>query len=103
LELTGGHKSFVERNRLQTGLADFIAPIEMAISSGTMYTVDFCIKQGKFLLMFEPTEQRASLPQYEGINYLKHKHGLKKITIKEGFNLELFINQIKERQNPTLF
>jgi len=98
-----GRKSFVERNRLQTGLSDFVAPIEMGVNSGTMHTVDFCIKQGKHLLMFEPSEKQILLSQYDGIIYLKQKKGLKKIIIKDGFCLETLINEMKRILNPTLF
>jgi|GEM_PF-2387949 len=94
-----GKKSFVERNRIQVGISEFVIPIEMSIESGTMHTVDYCIKQNKYILNFEPTDEQKSLPQYEGILHLKNKRNIKRVVLKNDFNLA----DIKKQINHTLF
>jgi DNA protecting protein DprA len=98
-----GKKSFVERNRIQTGLSDFVAPIELGLKSGTMHTVDFCIKQERFLLIIPPTKEQSSLASYEGINYLMRKAYKKKIIIKSDFDLNNIMRNSGNIKNPTLF
>jgi DNA protecting protein DprA len=41
---------FVERNRLQAGLADIVIPIEASLSSGTAHTVRYARKYGRRLV-----------------------------------------------------
>ena len=98
-----GKKSFVERNRLQSGLSDFVFPVELGIKSGTMHTVDFTIRQDKFLLIKEVLNEQIGLSQYEGISYLKNKKYNKIIILNE--NMDNF--KIKPAENisqpPTLF
>jgi DNA protecting protein DprA len=103
IHINRGKKSFVERNRLQSGISRFVIPVEMAVKSGTMHTVDFCSRQGRYLLVFEPTAEQLKLPQYEGIEFLKTKKSLKRITIREPFNLAALLDEIQQSQNPTLF
>jgi DNA protecting protein DprA len=70
-----GKRSFVERNRLQAALSDFVVPIEMGINSGTMHTVNYCLKQNKNLLLLRPPENMGAEynSYYEGINHLIHR------------------------------
>ena len=70
-----GKKSYIERNRLQTALSDFVVPVELGVSSGTMHTVNFCIQQGKTLLLPIPSEATFTTfkEYYEGILFLQNK------------------------------
>jgi DNA protecting protein DprA len=97
-----GKKSFVERNRLQTGLSEFVVPIEFGIKSGTMHTVNFCIQQKKYLLVRHPTKVQEALPNYEGLNFLLKKSYHKKIILDNNLDLVSIIEKI-EPSNPTLF
>jgi DNA protecting protein DprA len=71
-----GKLSFIERNRIITALSDFVIPVEMGTSSGTMHTVNYCIRQQKKLLI--PIPSSKTLEQYrkyyEGITYLLNKY-----------------------------
>lgn len=98
-----GKKSFVERNRLQTGLSEFIIPVELGINSGTMHTVNFCIKQKRYLLVKVPTKEQQILPSFEGLNFLMNKDYERKVILRESvFNLDQLISHIRPI-NPTLF
>lgn len=68
-----GKMSFIERNRIQTALSDFVIPIEMTINSGTMHTVRFAKAQSKKLILLEPEKDSISLKEYEGIVHLIDK------------------------------
>jgi DNA processing protein len=103
LGLNRGKKSFVERNRIQTGLSDFVAPIELGLKSGTMHTVDFCIKQGRYLLIVPPTKEQSEMSNYEGINYLIRKSYLKKVLIKGNYSINNIRPDSGYDRNPTLF
>lgn len=65
-----GRQSFIERNRIQTALSDFVLPVEMSVKSGTMHTVRFCKSQKKKLVLIKPSDECKELREYEGINYL---------------------------------
>lgn len=97
-----GKKSFVERNRIQSGLSSFVIPIEMSYKSGTMHTIDFCLRQKKTVIYKKPTDEQLILEQYSGISALKGKTNLKQIIVKETFNLESIKGELGN-QNLTLF
>lgn len=69
-----------------------------------MHTVNFCIKQGKYLVVKHPDKHQQLLENYQGINYLMKKVYNRKITLKdeEVFVLEK-INNTFNPINPTLF
>ncbi|RZK06763.1 MAG: DNA-processing protein DprA, partial [Flavobacterium sp.] len=71
-----GKMSFIERNRLQTGISDFTIPVEMGVNSGTMHTVNFCIQQSKKLLIPIPPKEVLDKyqPFYDGIIHLRDKY-----------------------------
>jgi DNA protecting protein DprA len=76
LGINRGKLSFIERNRLQSGISDFVVPVEMGINSGTMHTVNFCLSQNKKLLLPIPGDEAlTSYKQfYEGIVFLLDKY-----------------------------
>lgn len=98
-----GKKSFVERNRLQSGVSDYVFPVEMGIKSGTMHTVDFCIKQGKYLMVNNVNELQLKLPQYQGVKFLKTKNYNKVITLDGDLSKIDFKQKAKDLNTPTLF
>ncbi|OMP80111.1 DNA-processing protein DprA [[Flexibacter] sp. ATCC 35208] len=65
-----GKRGFVQRNRLQSAISDFVMPVEMGLHSGTMHTVNFCKRQHKQLLVVRPQNDTIGLVAYEGIRTL---------------------------------
>lgn len=55
-------QSFVQRNRLQAGLADIVVPVEGTASGGTSHTVRFATKYARQIIGF----------QWEGVGDLVH-------------------------------
>lgn len=66
-----GKSSFVQRNRLQSGLAKMVIPVEMGITSGTMHTIDFTMRQKRDLILLK---RKTDIAEYEGIKYLIDKY-----------------------------
>lgn len=97
-----GKKSFIERNRIISGISSYVIPIEMNLKSGTMHTIDFCIRQNKHVLYKFISEKEKSLDQYSGLISLKNKKNLKQTIIKDKFNLEQ-IKTIHKNTNLKLF
>lgn len=62
--------SFVERDRIQSGLSLSVLVIETAEKGGTMHTVKFCTEQEKLLLVFEPPIDPSTNKYYSGNNQL---------------------------------
>ncbi len=98
-----GKKSFVERNRLQSGLSDFVIPIEMGIKSGTMHTIDFCIRQDKWVINKAINKETVNFEQYSGIASLKNKIKLKQIVVTNSFDINEIKKSLKSTGEPTLF
>jgi DNA protecting protein DprA len=71
-----GKLSFIERNRIISALSEFVVPIEMGTSSGTMHTVNFCVRQNKKLLLPIPSQNTIEKyrKHYEGISFLLAKY-----------------------------
>lgn len=82
-----GKKSFVERNRIQSGLSSYIIPIEMSYKSGTMHTIDFCIRQNRTVIYKAVSQEQVKMEQYSGIASLKQKPKLHQIVVNEKFDL----------------
>lgn len=68
--LNRGKKSFIERNRIQSGISEFVVPVEMSIKSGTMHTVNFAKTQKRKLILLTPPDDLKTTAQYEGISHL---------------------------------
>jgi DNA protecting protein DprA len=92
-----GKKGFVQRNRIQSGLSEIVFPVEMGTNSGTMHTVQFCIQQKRKLYLIQPSEDKKSLPEYEGIfELLNRKYENLKI-----LPTEFTWRDIEDTQNTT--
>ena len=92
LSINRGKKSFIERNRLQVAMSDFVMPVEMGINSGTMHTVNFCLRQNKKLVIPIPSQMVVEKYNhyYGGIIYLVDKFSTK------SNNNVFFVNSITE-------
>lgn len=64
--------SFVERDRIQSGLSVAVIPVQTGIEGGTMHTVDFAQRQNRLLFCPRPLNVESGAKQYEGINQLIH-------------------------------
>lgn len=62
--------SFVQRDRIQSGLSVAVIPVQTDVEGGTMHTVRFTQQQKRLLLCPRPIETEQSLKQYAGIKYL---------------------------------
>lgn len=67
-----GKVSFVQRNRIQSGLSSTVVPVEMGAKSGTMHTMDFAMRQHRNIFLM----RRREYTKYnEGIKVLLDKYG----------------------------
>lgn len=67
-----GKVSFVQRNRIQSGLSNTVVPVEMGAKSGTMHTMDFAMRQHRNVFLM----RRREYTKYnEGIKVLLDKYG----------------------------
>jgi DNA processing protein len=62
--------SFVERDRIQSGLSSAVIPVQTDIKGGTMHTVSFAEKQDRLLLCPCPIQMESGREQYRGITML---------------------------------
>lgn len=62
--------SFVQRDRIQSGLSVAVIPVQTDIEGGTMHTVRYAERQKRLLLCPRPIELEKTLTQYTGIRYL---------------------------------
>ncbi len=70
-ELPLGKKSFkntfVQRDRIQSGMSLAVVPVQSDITGGTMHTVKFAEAQNRLLLCPKPIANEKGLKQYAGI------------------------------------
>ncbi|RYE15181.1 MAG: DNA-processing protein DprA [Sphingobacteriaceae bacterium] len=66
-----GKRSFVQRNRIQSGISNLVVPVEMGRESGTMHTIDFAMRQKRkiFLLSRRPD----ATTENDGVQFLIEK------------------------------
>lgn len=69
--------SFVQRDRIQSGLSVAVIPVQTDVEGGTMHTVRYAEQQKRLLLCPRPIEQESSLKQYAGIKRLIESHRAK--------------------------
>lgn len=62
--------SFVQRDRIQSGLSVAVIPVQTDVEGGTMHTVRYAEQQGRLLLCPRPIEAEQSLKQYAGVRHL---------------------------------
>jgi|ERR1019366_5249670 DNA processing protein len=64
----GTHRnSFVQRDRIQSGISVAVIPVQTDIQGGTMHTVEFAEKQVRLVLCPRPLNGERHLKQYAGI------------------------------------
>src|ERR1700734_1019 len=59
--------SFVERDRIQSGISAAVIPVQTDIQGGTMHTVGFAERQDRLLFCPRPLNGEQHLKQYTGI------------------------------------
>jgi DNA processing protein len=91
--------SFVDRDRLQSGLSDAVIVVETGVKGGTMHTVNFCIKQNRVLGCISHPPNYLTLPQSAGNQMLIAEK--KAIPINIDYFNEGMFNQI-EYENSIL-
>jgi hypothetical protein len=62
--------SFVQRDRIQSGLSVVVIPVQTDVEGGTMHTVRYAEQQGRLLFCPRPIEAEQSLKQYAGVRHL---------------------------------
>lgn len=62
--------SFVQRDRIQSGLSVAVIPVQTDIEGGTMHTVRFAEQQGRLLMCPRPIESEQTSKQYAGVRLL---------------------------------
>ena len=76
--------SYVERDKLQSGLSDCTFVMECKVKSGTMHTAGFCLKQNRKLFVLQPPPNFTT--QFAGNHELIRKSAIEydpKINLKE--------------------
>jgi len=87
---------YVERDRLQVGLADGLIVIETGVTGGTMHTVGFCLEQGKGLGCFDhPRKFLKSNEKAAGNRYLIGQG--KAVPLFDRGSLDSFVAHITSR------
>lgn len=65
------HKSsFVQRDRIQSGLSVAVIPVQTDVQGGTMHTVRYAEQQGRLVLCPRPIDAEQRMKQYAGIRNL---------------------------------
>lgn len=59
--------SFVQRDRIQSGISVAVIPVQTDIQGGTMHTVEYAEQQNRLLLCPRPLNGEQHLKQYAGI------------------------------------
>jgi DNA processing protein len=62
--------SFVQRDRIQSGISVAVIPVQTDVEGGTMHTVRFAEQQSRLLLCPRPIEAEKFVKQYAGIRHL---------------------------------
>jgi DNA processing protein len=62
--------SFVQRDRIQSGISVAVIPVQTDVEGGTMHTVRFAEQQSRLLLCPRPIEAERFVKQYAGIRKL---------------------------------
>jgi len=71
--------SFVDRDRLQSGLSSAVLVVETAEKGGTMHTVKFCLAQGRMLWAAEAHPNKTSKNYKEGFQKLVNGYGARSV------------------------
>lgn len=94
---TNNKYSFIERNRIISGISDVVIAVESAYSGGTRWQVEMAITQGKTVIAMEPEKENTIA--YEGFIKFKQKGAIPASTIEEAVTI---IKQASKIKQPTL-
>jgi DNA protecting protein DprA len=75
--------SFVQRDRIQSGLSVAVIPVQTDVEGGTMHTVRYAEEQKRLLLCPRPIDLESSLKQYAGIKRLIESQRAKPFAIDQ--------------------
>lgn len=67
--------SFIQRDRIQSGLSDATIVIETGIKGGTLHTAGFCLQQGRMLAVVAHPERYQNAEKVQGNKMLINKKG----------------------------
>lgn len=84
---------FIERDRLQSALSAGIIVVEASINSGSMYTVNFALKQNKIVGCCTHTQKNMHLLKNKNIYNIQDEKSLESFIL----NVEAKINDINKK------
>lgn len=67
--------SFIQRDRIQSGLSDVTIVIETGVKGGTLHTASFCLQQGKMLAVVSHPAKYQNAEKVQGNKMLINKKG----------------------------
>jgi DNA processing protein len=91
--------SFVERDRLQSGLSEAVIVIETDVEGGTMHTVSFSEKQGRMLAAVQHPPEKQDHPKSRGNAMLIDAERAK--ALADATDLKSFIENMKNPISKT--
>lgn len=91
-------QSFVERDRLQSGLSAGVIVIETDVKGGTMHTARFCREQNRRLGVVVHNEKYSTHAKAQGNKHLLENYDV--VPIKEGDDLKGYINWLQDMDSP---
>lgn len=81
--------SFVDRDRLQSGLSDIVIVVQTGQHGGTHHTAKFAQEQGRKIYCVEPQESETDHPSVEGMYDIINNQGAEWITNPEDLLLKI--------------
>ncbi len=88
--------SFVDRDRLQSGLSSAVLVVETAEKGGTMHTADFCVAQGRTLWALRNPSKETTTKYTAGYRKLLNEYGAKPINWDDGAEVKAFVKEIRD-------
>lgn len=86
--------SFVDRDRIQSGLCKAVLVVETAEKGGTMHTVKFCVNQGRILFATLPHSNATNASYMAGYQKLVNEYNAKSINWESEKEIHAFIKEI---------
>lgn len=87
--------TFVKRDRLQSGLSDGIVVVETSITGGTLHTVEFARKQGRYIGVYNHEEKFKNEKVVQGNISLLKESGI--ISLKIRNDIDKFIKKCRSK------
>lgn len=93
--------TFIQRDRLQSGLSLGVVIVETDLKGGAMHTARFCLRQGRLLACVKPSQTRADDPIVGGnFALLRRKEAL---PLKSLTDLDPFYKRCLQKVKTGLF